>query len=116
MDEIKVDKDQLIETLRRNRDEHQEIFDKAQIAYRDAMVAELDRALEEARTGGKIQRAFNLPIPENHVADFDTAIEMLQWDKGKTVKLSMREFKQYVENEWGWQQAFIANTASYLAQ
>ena len=115
MDTITVPKDDLIRTLRENRDAHLEIFEKAQVVYREQMIAELDRALEEAKNGGKIRRGFSLPVPEDHTEDFDTAIQMLEWDKNNTVVLSTREFRMYVQNEWGWQAAFAANTMSYSA-
>ena len=116
MDTITVDKETLLNALRENRDEHQEIFDKAQVVYREKMIEELDRALQEAREGGKIRRGFSLPVPENHVDDFNTAILMLEWDQGETVEISLREFKMYVENEWGWQRSFAENTGSYSMQ
>lgn len=116
MDTIKVDKARLIETLKKNREEHKAIFDKAQVVYREQMIAELDRALDEAKNGGKIRRGFSLPVPENHIEDFDTAIQMLEWDQGKTVELTQREFQTYVENKWGWQQSFAGNTQAYVAQ
>lgn len=113
-DTIKVDKAKLIETLRSNRDEHRSIFLKAQEAYRDQMIAELDRALVEARNNGPIRRAFTLPVPEDHTTDFDTVIKMLEWDEGKKVRLSQHEFETYVENRWGWRTSFAATTQSYV--
>jgi len=116
MDTITVPKGELIATLRQNRDEHRELFLKAQEVYREQMIAELDRALTEAKNGGRIIRSFRLPIPEDHTDDFDTAIGMLEWDTGDTVKLTQREYMTYVKNEWGWQQSFRANTMSYSQQ
>ena len=116
MELITVIKTELVEKLRANRSEHRAMFLKAQEQYREAMIAEFDRALAEARNGGQIRRAFSLPVPEDHTADFDTAIEMLEWDQGKTVQLSYHDFQQYVQNQWGWRASFAANTESYLAQ
>jgi hypothetical protein len=116
MELITVIKTELVETLKANRDKHRSMFIQAQEQYRDAMIAELDRALQEAREGGQIRRAFSLPVPEDHTADFDTAIEMLDWDQGKTVQLSYHDFQQYVQNQWGWRASFAANTESYLSQ
>jgi hypothetical protein len=116
MQEITVDKADLIEKIRANRDEHRSMFLKAQERYRDAMIAELDRALQEAREGKAIQRAFALPVPEDHTDDFDTAIEMLQWEQGDTVILVQRDFRCYVQNRWEWENSFLRNTGSYLAE
>jgi len=116
MEYIKVDKADLLEKLRTNREEHRSMFLKAQEVYRTAMIAELDRALQDAREGRDIVRMFRLPVPEDHTADFDTVIEMLEWEQGKTIKLAHHDFQQYVQNQWGWRASFAANTQSYLAE
>jgi hypothetical protein len=115
VDTITVLKNDLIETLKANRDAHRDMFLRAQTAYRAKMIEELDRALDEAKNGGTIRRSFALPVPEDHTDDFNTAIQMLEWHQGKTADLSQHEFMNYVENNWGWRQSFAANTASYLA-
>lgn len=116
MDTITVRKDDLIKTLKENRDAHREQFLRAQSAYRMAMIEELDRALDEAKRGKTIKRAFALPVPEDHTDDYDTAIAMLEWHTKDAVELSQREFMTYVENKWGWLTSFAANTQSYLVQ
>jgi hypothetical protein len=116
MQEITVEKTALIAKLQSNRDEHRSMFIKAQERYREAMIAELDRALQEARNGDKIRRAFSLPVPEDHTEEFNTAIEMLQWETGDEVQLDQHDFQRYVQNRWQWAASFAANTQSYLAQ
>ena len=116
MQEITVDKADLIAKIRANRDEHRSMFIKAQERYRDAMIAELDRALEEAREGKKIRRSFALPVPEDHTDEFNTAIEMLEWEQGDSVQLDHLDFQRYVQNRWQWAASFAANTQSYLAE
>src|SRR4051812_16946540 len=100
MQEITVDKAELVAKLQANRDEHRSMFIKAQEIYREKMIAELDRALHEARQGDKIRRAFSLPVPEDHTDEFDTAIEMLQWETAGEVLLSQSDFMRYVQNRW----------------
>lgn len=116
MDRIVVDKAQLIETLTTNRDEHRAIFLKAQERYREKMIEELDRALLDAREGRAIKRAFALPVPEDHTDDFNTALEMLNWDQGDSVELGQHEFRQYVQNRWQWEASFTTNSLSYVSR
>jgi len=116
MQEITVEKAALIAKLQTNRDEHRSMFIKAQERYRDAMIVELDRALTEARAGDPIRRAFTLPVPEDHTEEFNTAIEMLQWETGDEVVLGHRDFQRYVQNRWEWAASFAANTQAYLAE
>ena len=115
MSPITVDKAQLIQTLRHNRDQHQAIFEKAMDVYRAKMIEELENRVAEIKKGSKIRRGFSLPEPENHTVDFDYAIEMLELDKGDEVVLSIADYRTYYKNEWGWQQSFAGNTQSYLA-
>jgi hypothetical protein len=116
MDSITVNKTDLIKRLQENRAEHHGLFLEAQQVYREQMIHELDRALAEAREGGKIRRLFSMPVPEDHTDDFDTAVRMLEWHQGDTVTLSQYEFTEYVENKWGWRASFAANTESYTQQ
>jgi hypothetical protein len=116
MQEITVSKADLIAKLQSNRDAHRSMFLKAQEVYREKMIAELDRALHEARQGDQIRRAFSLPVPEDHTDEFDTAIEMLQWETADEVLLSPSDFMRYIQNRWQWAASFAANTGSYLAE
>jgi len=113
MNTITVNKANLIETLILNRDEHRAIFEKATTAYRAKVIEALDRALADAKAGGDLRTYINLPVPEDHTDEFDTAIAMLEWDTADTVELTRGEFQQYVENQWGWRASFAANTMSY---
>ena len=116
MQEITVSKADLIETLQTNRNEHRAMFLKAQERYREAMIVELDRALQEARNGDPIKRMFSLPVPEDHTEEFDTALEMLQWEQKDSITLNQRDFLRYVQNRWEWAASFAANSLSYLAE
>jgi hypothetical protein len=113
MDDIEVDKEKLIKTLKKNRKAHRAIFLKGQEVYRQQMIKEIEQALADARNGGKITRGFSLPVPEDHTEDFDTVIGMLQWHQGEKIMLSYREYQTYIENKWGWQQSFGATTMAY---
>ena len=115
MYQVKVEKARLLGVLKENRANHRAIFEKAQEVYRDKMVEELDRMIAEAKRGDKIRRAFSLPEPEDHTDDYDRAIGMLGMSVDDTVDLTLDEYRQYVEDEWGWQRSFASNTASYVA-
>lgn len=116
MDTITVSKTQLLDALRLNRDEHITIFDKAVEVYKQRIIEELERNLADARAGRKVSRVIMLPEPENHTADFDTAIKMLEWEQSDTIELERRDFMRYVENRWEWAASFAGNTQSYLVE
>lgn len=116
MQTITVAKDQLLATLKDNREAHRELFLKAQDAFRERVIEVLDHKLAEAREGHKVELWIRLPEPEDHTDSFDRAIAMVEWAVGDTIELSEKDFQRYVLNLWEWEQAFAANTMSYVAQ
>lgn len=116
MENIKVDKGKLLETLHRNRDEHRSLFLKAQVKYREAVIAELDKRLQQARDGGVIHLIFNLPEPVDYTSEYDTAIRMLEWDVSNIVELDESSFERFVLNKWHWARSFAAGTMSYVGR
>ena len=114
MDAMVVLRDRLIAALQTNRDTHRETFLKAQESYRTAVIEELEKALEDARAKRPIRRAITLPQPEDHTADYDNALTMLDMCVDKEILVTAHEFQCYVMDNWGWKQAWLSNTASYV--
>lgn len=115
MDTVTVNKADLIEKVKTNRDAHRETFLKAQDKYREMMIEELDKRLQEVRDGKRINRGFSLPEPVDYTSSYDTALEMLNWEIADSVELDKRGFQELVLNKWGWHDNFVANTSSYVA-
>jgi hypothetical protein len=120
MDTINVNKAKLLITLKDNRDEHAMIYTEAKEQYALDLIAATEARLEAVKAAyrndepiDKMNKPINLPVPEVHTEDFDTAIKMLEWSLADEVELSQHEFTQYVENKWRWAQTFALNTASY---
>ncbi len=113
MRNITVKKDELITKLKTNRDEHEALYDEAVEVYRRRVVEEAEKLLADAKRGDNIRHAFVLPVPEQHLEDFDRALEMLEWEIDDYVELTEREFAELVQNEWGWARSFTTNTMSY---
>ena len=104
----------LLEVLRQNRDLHREKFLDAQVQFRQRAVYELDRSLADARKGNEVRLFIQLPEPEDHTADYDREIRMLEMHQGDTIDIRAGQFDQLVMDRWGWSGSFAANTLSYL--
>jgi hypothetical protein len=97
----KISKDELIAVLTGNRDRHRDKFLAAQEAYRARVIELLDQRLADARAGRRIDLAFRLPVPEDHTADYDRELRMLD---------------QLVMDNWAWTPAFAATNAAYAVE
>lgn len=114
--QIKVNKMELVDILRKNREIHASIYQTAIEKYRELSLTWFNNAVDVLKAGGEPPRTLPYPIPEEHTEDFDRAIKMMQMDVNDELDLEEHEFRQYVDNEWGWARSFLANSGSYLAQ
>lgn len=116
MQDVRVKKEQLLKTLKENRETHQADFDIAWEAFRqkaEANFANKLKAIKAANKGERIELHVNLVIPEDHTEDYDQAIEMLGWEIGDEITLQRHEFQQLVQDNWGWKDQFTATNLAY---
>lgn len=110
---VTINKDELLGVLMKNRDNHRAEFLLAQGGYRKFVIEELDRHLEDARKGRKIERYISFKEPEDHTEDYDREIRMLQMHTEPAVEIEAHLFDQVVMDNWGWSQAFHATNSMY---
>lgn len=109
-----VNKERLLEQLRSNRTEHAEQYQQAMMVYREKAIEWFNECVDKVLKHGEVERALRLPMPEEHTADYDGAIEALEWHTGEEVELEEHQFDELVRNQWGWHRTFLQNTTSYL--
>ncbi len=111
--ELTFKREEILERLRVNREEHVKIVREAQDGYRDQWRELLVEALEQLDAGKSIQPVLSLQVPENHIDDFNRAIEMFEMATDEEVCLEEGEFQMYVRNKWRWQTHFLASNSAY---
>lgn len=114
MDTVTVKRDELLAVVKKNRDNHRAVFEKAQVAYRERVIKELDLMLADAKAGRRIRRAIALPEPEDHTRDYDRIVRMLEMSVDDVLELSEHDFSRYAMDQWEWAAAFATNTLSYV--
>ncbi|KKM74264.1 hypothetical protein LCGC14_1402120 [marine sediment metagenome] len=116
MDTVTVRVKELLATVKENREAHRTLFLTAQGNYREQMVKELDSMLADARAGRRIRRAVSMPEPEDHTADYDRVIRMLEMSVDEEVELHEDDFSRYVMDQWEWARSFASNTMAYVGK
>lgn len=112
---VTVNRDELLDRVRENRDKHRSVFEAAMDGYRKAAIEELDRAISDARSGRKIMRHLSLIEPVDKTKDYDRVIDMLEMSTDEEITLEQNEFACYVRDEWAWRDQFLAANSSYTA-
>ena len=113
---VPINRLELLETLKRNKESHREIYNEAMAGYRASLKAVLTDALQELEDGNtpSIIR-FSLRQPETHVREYNTAISMLEVSEDDTVILTRTQFSQYVEEQWDWKDYWATSNSEYSA-
>lgn len=113
--DVTVSKDDLLRIVNKNRAEHRTTFDAALVKFREKAIVELDAIIAELKAGQFPKHlASRLPRPEEHTADYDRAIRMLTMHTEATIALSEEAYARLVDDDWGWRDAFLSNTHSYI--
>lgn len=113
MKQITVDKDELVEALKANRQHHVDTFEQVLEDYKNEAIRQLDDYIDRIRNGEVAEVMVHLPAPENYEAQYDKAIAMVEWEQHDTVILDKGEFDQYVLDNWAWKRGFDETVAAY---
>lgn len=113
MQTVRIEKSKLLEIIKKNRDEHRDIFIEAQKNFRADVIAKLDAALAEARDGKNIPQFIQFAAPSDHTKDYDNVIRMIELSEDSILTLTAIEFRSYVMDEWSWTHAWAASNSRY---
>lgn len=116
MKTVEVSKVELVKKLQANLQTHKADFDIAWDKFREQAAHNFEQRLhqiKEAPKGAQLDLWVNLVVPEDHSDDYVRALEMLEWEVNDTVELQEHEFKQYVQDDWGWKNAFLSTNQLY---
>jgi len=100
--------------IKKNRDEHRQMFLKAQEGYKEDFLKELEMMLEEARKGKRFRRSVSLVEPMDMTREYDRILKMLELTTEETIELNPTEFGQYVMDDWGWKAQVTATNTQYI--
>lgn len=111
----KMNRSELLDTLRTNRDEHVALHKKALVRYEAALVKELKKQLARAEAKKKVNHSFlfKFPVPESHEASFNQVIDLLEHDVRDEIELSRADFQRFMRNEWEWSNQWATTNSTY---
>jgi len=110
---VRVQKIDVLEQLRKNRELHHSIFLEAVVGYREEVIRQLETHLEEIRSGKPKRTSIHVPSPEDHTQDYDNAIEMLEMSVDDVIELDSDAFMAFYKDQWGWKKQFLASNSGY---
>lgn len=110
---IKVNKHELINKVRENKEAHLQEYHRAVDAYKEEALKQLTQLQEDAKAG-KTNLKLELVKPVDNSANYDKIIEMFQWEVEDFVHLHQDEFREYVQDENDFARRAKLSNTSYL--
>lgn len=109
-----VPKVRLLEALRTNRDGHAAQYEKAKAGYLKVTREKLDDLLTRVSGGEMVGQVWLESPPEDRTKDYDDVISMMEWSEQESIELTQVQFKQYVQDDWGWKRDWLTSNSVYL--
>lgn len=141
---VEVNRLELLETLRSNREKHIAEYEEAMSGYKDLLVSNIDSAFEKAKaqldkshaktrqevlefTDEDIKKqsdyftivegsSVHMKVPRSFAKEYDAAIDMATWDVRETLELTHAEFTCFVRDEWDWKSDFAEISTRYIGK
>lgn len=120
MEEITVNKDELIKRLEENLDKHKKEYQEAVEDYTIAALKAMESKAEDLKSGRPIELDFydrvagcDIRPPEDHTKDYEVALDMLQWHNEPTITIAIDKFQCFVRDDWQWKKNFAVMSANY---
>jgi coenzyme F420-reducing hydrogenase alpha subunit len=116
MYQVKVERRELLNKVKTNREKHILEHKDAVEAYKIVLVDKLEYLLKEAKEAGDVpSHSTGLAYPKSHEKDYNQVVTMLEMSVEDVIELDQNQFSQYVMDEWSWKSGFVATSAMYNA-
>ena len=141
---VRVNRLKLLETLRKNREQHLKVFNEAMAGYKELALAKVNEAFNGLE-GRLLQKkdeivakigtfssetadsfadylvildtvCVSLTVPVSYVAAYDTAIDMATFDTREELDLSGAEFQCFCRDVWDWSYEFTSISSTYTSK
>lgn len=116
MRSVKIEKFNLLNIVRENREKHIKDYNESVVDYKNAVLKVAKRNLELAETGNMESmnkfRAFPQK-PTSYEQEYNRSIRMLELSVDDTIELDNTLFNQLVLDEWQWKSSFVSTSTLY---
>jgi hypothetical protein len=116
MHSVKVNRVELLEIVRTNKEKHVRDFNESVEDYKKAAINVAQKNLELAQSGDldQIAKIKGMPQkPTSYEKEYDRAIRMLELSVEEVIDVEQDVFNQLVLDEWSWKNAFTASASLY---
>jgi hypothetical protein len=122
--EVEVQRVELLDVLRKNRETHVRDYKLACAGYKKAAMEKLESVFADLKDqvnrlkAGEFLKwvgtSFSLTAPVSHEKSYDQAVRMMEMEVKDTVVLTASQFSCFVMDEWDWTEDFRHSNTPYF--
>lgn len=116
MKTVRVNKHELIELLKKNRNKHEQEYKEAFKGYIKISIEKLEESLEQFKAGKLTELKWREAPPRDNTKDYDRVLEMLKLSVDNEIELTNDEFSNYVQDDWSWKDSWLMSNTKYLSK
>lgn len=113
MNKVNLKRLDLLDIVKKNREQHVQDFQEAVTDYEKAVVVVAKKNLARAKLPGKKTFVSFPPAPVSYEDNYKKAERMLELSTDEILEIEDHVFNQLVMDEWGWKQQFVGTSALY---
>ena len=116
MYDVKVNRTELLDIVRKNKEKHIKEFNEAVEDFKKAVVKIAEENLKLVQTGNLDEIAkvkVNPSKPASYESSYTRAIRMLELSVDENIELDSHTFDQLVLDNWEWKQVFSSSNSTY---
>lgn len=110
----------LIEKLVSNGKQHRDEYRAAMRGFVEQLRPKLSALIEAMGDGvdiaAQLDAVKRLPVPESHVAEYERAINLVEFSVSDKIQLGEGRFRELVLDEWGWTERFKQVSSHYTSR
>ena len=124
--EVKVRRGELLEVLRKNREQPARDYTAACAGYREQALTRIDEifgelrakitGLKDGQTVAVVGLQFGLNVPQSYERAYDQIIRMMEMSVDDEIVLTGSQFACFVMDDWDWKEQWSASNATYLGK
>lgn len=117
MNTVRVNKNELIQKLKENREIHIREFKETFAEYQKDTIKDIQKMLRVAKKAGPdevLSTYVNNSAPRSEEKTYDVVIGMLEFSVDTEFDITEKQYKEYVLNEWSWTEQFEFSKTMYL--
>jgi hypothetical protein len=115
MQNVYLNRDELLPIVKENKQKHDNIFSTAVSGYWVKAEEILNGKLNKVKAKQQVDNYLGLSYPEDHSDEYDRVIRMLELSSDDKIQLTSSEFDCYVRNQWNWRKAFLTVNSTYIS-